>query len=65
MSETATESPWMTRAEAADYLRVTERTVDRYADAGRLTKHRVEGVQSVRFARSEVMSLVSTESATT
>jgi excisionase family DNA binding protein len=65
MSETATESPWMTRAEAADYLRVTERTVDRYADAGRLTKHRVEGVQSVRFARSEVMSLVSTEPATT
>jgi excisionase family DNA binding protein len=65
MTETAAvESPWMTRAEAAAYLRVGERTIDRYAEASKLTKHRVEGVQSVRFARSEVEGLVSAEPAT-
>jgi excisionase family DNA binding protein len=66
MSETtiaAFESPWMTRAEAAAYLRVGERTIDRYAEGEKpkLRKHRVEGVQSVRFKRAEVEALVSPE----
>lgn len=55
-----TASPWMTRAEAAEYLRVGERSVDRYAAAGRLTKVRVGNTQSVRFARAEVVALIDT-----
>lgn len=61
MTETMADSPWMTRAEAAAYLRVVERTIDRYAEAGRLKRHRVEGLQSVRFSRAEVVALVSEE----
>jgi len=54
-------SPWLTKAEAADYMRVDARTIDRWASAGRITKHRVAGIQSVRFSRAELDALVQPE----
>lgn len=51
-------SPWMTKAEVAAHMRVTGRTVDRWASSGRLTKHHLAGIRSVRFARAEVDRLV-------
>lgn len=48
---------WLTRQEAADRLNVGPRTVDRYARLGKLTKHKLRGTQSVRFAADEVDAL--------
>ena len=59
----ALSGPWLTKAEAADRMRVTERTLDRWAEAGRLTRYRVEGIQSVRFARAELDALIVAEPA--
>ena len=52
-----TERRYATRRETADMLRVTERTVDRLARAGRLKTHRIG--RSVRFLVSNVEALVS------
>lgn len=51
-------SPWMTKGEAALYLRVTPSTIDRYVNEKMLTRYTVRGVQSARFARSELAALV-------
>lgn len=49
---------WLTRKEAAEYCRVrSERTIDRWAEEGRITRYRAEGLQSVRFKRSELDAL--------
>jgi excisionase family DNA binding protein len=61
-AQETTPSPWLTKAEAAEYMRVDPRTIDRWAATGRLTKHRVAGVQSVRFSRDELDRLVQPES---
>lgn len=53
-----TESPNMTKAEAAAYMRVTPRTIDRWAAAGRIKRYRVGASQSVRFKRAELDALV-------
>lgn len=54
-----TETPWMTREEVAEHLRIDVRTVDRWAETGRLTRHRLEGTRKgTRFRRTEVESLV-------
>lgn len=58
MTTPATVSPWLTKAEAAEYMRCDTRTIDRWTEAGKLTRHRVEGLRSVRFARAELDSLV-------
>lgn len=51
-------SPWLTKNEAAEYMRVHPRTIDDWAKAGRITRHRIEGLQSVRFRRDELDALV-------
>jgi len=58
MESTEPESPWMTKAEAAVYLRVSEATVGRWAREGHLTTHKVAGTQSVRYPRAEVEALI-------
>jgi excisionase family DNA binding protein len=55
------ESPWLTRAEAATRARVNARTIDRWADEGRLTRHKADGLQSVRFRREELDALFTPE----
>lgn len=51
-------SPWMTIAEAARFLRVTEHTVHAYARAGKLKKHRVSDFKTVRVLREDVEKMV-------
>jgi excisionase family DNA binding protein len=48
---------WLTRREAADYLRINEKTIDEYRKSGRLPFFRVGA--GVRFERSAVTALVS------
>lgn len=50
-------SPWMTIEEAADYWKVTPHTIHVWCRAGKLTKHRVGGFQTIRLKREEVESL--------
>lgn len=49
---------WLTVEEAADRLRVSTATVRRWIRHGKLTKHTVAGLQSVRIRRSEVDALI-------
>jgi excisionase family DNA binding protein len=51
-----TNSPWMTAAEAALYLRVAPRTLVRWARNGVIPGHRLSGLSRVtwRFLRSEL-----------
>jgi excisionase family DNA binding protein len=51
-------SPWLTRQEAAERARVDVRTIDRWAREGRITRHKVEGLQSVRFTVAEIDALI-------
>lgn len=50
----AEEPEYVTRAEAADLAGVDTRTVDRWANEGRITRHKVAGRQWVRFRRDEI-----------
>jgi excisionase family DNA binding protein len=53
-----TEMTYLTRAEVAKYLGISERTVDRYAKAGSLTVYRLSPVNRfVRFSWDEVKKL--------
>lgn len=54
---------WCTRAEAAELLRVSVATIDRYARAGHLTRYDNPGGRT-RFARSEVLGVVRQRGAT-
>ena len=49
---------WMTIAEVAEYLTVSERTVLRMAKAGDLKRHKIGG--STRFILDEVEELFTT-----
>lgn len=50
---------WLTRAEAAQYLRVSPRTIDRWAKTGIITRHLVAGVaRSSRYLRKELEQMV-------
>lgn len=48
--------PWFTADEAAEYLQVTRRTLDRYREAGILPAYRV-GPRAVRFRLSDLDDL--------
>lgn len=49
---------WLSRRDAAEHCGVrSERTIDRWADEGRLTRYRADGLQSVRFRRSDLDAL--------
>ena len=52
MTTTSATRPWLTADEAADYLQVTRRTLDRYREAGILAALRV-GPRAVRFRISD------------
>jgi excisionase family DNA binding protein len=53
---TTTVSPWLTADEAAEYLQVTRRTLDRYRTEGRIPAYRV-GPRAVRFKRADLDAL--------
>lgn len=48
--------PWLTPDEAADYLQVTRRTLDRWRADGILSAYRF-GPRAVRFSRHELDAL--------
>jgi excisionase family DNA binding protein len=48
----------MTREAAAEYMSVSPFTIDRWVREGRLVRHRIEGIRSVRYARRELDALV-------
>lgn len=54
---TSTESEFVTPREAAEILKVTRRTVDRYAAEGRLNKMHVTA-RHVLFSRADVDRLI-------
>jgi len=49
---------WLTREEAAERLRCSKHTVDRWTREGKLTKYKVGDLQSVRFDADQVDALV-------
>ena len=48
---------WLTKAEAAERLRVSTRTVDRLADTGALARYRHQG-RLLRFKQEDVDGLM-------
>lgn len=53
----------MTRQEAAEHLRVTTKTIDRWVRDGKLTRYTISGLRSVRFKTSELDGLLEPEGA--
>ncbi len=49
---------WLTRPEAAAYLRIHVDTLDRYARDKKITRYTVAGTRSVRFKVTELDNLV-------
>lgn len=47
-----------TRDEAAEYLRVDPRTLDRYIRSGRLKAHRIAGLRTLRIFESDLDALL-------
>jgi excisionase family DNA binding protein len=52
---------WMTRAEAAEYLRVTPKTIDRYVERGQLVRFTIAGSRSTRFRKDMLDRLLAPE----
>jgi excisionase family DNA binding protein len=50
---------WLSQAEAAKYLAVTDRTIRNYIARGDLPGHRVRGSRLVRIDRSDLDKLLS------
>ncbi len=57
MPESAT-SRWLSQAEAAEYLGVTDRTVRNYIARGNLRGYRVRGSRLIRIDRHELDTLL-------
>lgn len=51
-------TPWLTKREAAAYLRISVDTLNRWEDAGKVTFHKVADLQSVRLNRDELDALM-------
>ncbi len=49
---------WMGRQEAADYLGISTRTLDRKRETGTLRGYLVEGTKAYRFKRSDLDALM-------
>lgn len=57
-SHPSTPRRWLSQAEAADYLGVTDRTIRNYISRGRLPGHRVRGSRLVRIDRADLDALL-------
>jgi excisionase family DNA binding protein len=53
-----TPSPWLTYDEAAAYCKVKLRTFERWVAEGRVVRHKVAGMKSVRFHRDDLDALM-------
>lgn len=52
---------WVTRNDAAAYLQVDPKTVDRYVREGKLTKYTLAGGRAVRFDQSDLDAMLHPE----
>lgn len=57
MTDPPPNGPWLTREQAAEYLAVVPRTIDRYAREGHLTRHYMARGRTPRFLAAEVHAL--------
>jgi len=58
MSEVVTQRRWLSQADAAEYLGVTDRTIRNYISRGHLRAYRVRGSRLIRIDRSELDALL-------
>lgn len=58
---TNTPTQWLTRQEAADYLRVTTATLDRWVREKKLPRYRVANKASARFRAVDLDAIVRPE----
>lgn len=58
MSVLAPERRWLSQAEAADYLGVTDRTIRAYIARGTLPGHKMRGSRLVRIDRADLDALL-------
>lgn len=49
---------WLTKVEAARYLRTSPSTLDRWVRDNNLTRYKVNGTQAVRFKRADLDALM-------
>lgn len=49
---------YKTKVEAAEYLRVSPSTIDRWTRERRLTRYKVEGIRSSRYKVAELDALI-------
>lgn len=49
---------WLSQAEAAEYIGVTDRTIRNYIARGTLKAHRIRGARFIRIDREELDSLL-------
>ena len=56
--DTNRNSPWMTRKEAAEYAKVTERTIDRWRDGGLLRSGQPNALGAVRIHKEDLDRLL-------
>lgn len=52
------EKKWLRKDEAANWIGVTPRTIDRLAAEGKLTRHKIDGVNASLYLTSEIDALV-------
>ena len=52
------ESAWLSQAEAAEYLGVTDRTIRNYIARGNLRGSRIKGSRLVRIKRADLEALL-------
>lgn len=57
-------STWFTRAEAAAYARVSLATLDRWAQNGKIVRHRTPGGRGVRFTKTDIDNAMTPETVT-
>lgn len=58
MSEQTPQDPWLSPAEASQYLGVTTRTLRIYVANGDLSAHRVKGSRLIRIRQSELDAML-------
>lgn len=59
-AQTPIQRDWVSQAEAAEYLGVTDRTIRNYISRGYLTGYRLRGSRLVRVDRADLDALMAT-----